>query len=190
MKIFDVGAGFYKYPGSVSIDGNSNANPDILHDLNSCPWPVNDSEFDFIYSSHCLEHLNNTRKIIEEIWRVGRNGAIVIIKVPHFSSRVAWTDIEHTRAFTINILRGFTGQFSKLSNSKAKFEVIKTKLNWQQRFDIEFLPKWILPLMPLINVVNTVISALANLNPVFCERIWCYYVGGMGEIEIKARIIK
>jgi hypothetical protein len=48
MMILDVGAGFFKYPGSVSIDGSKKCGPDILHDLNTYPWPVADNTFDMV----------------------------------------------------------------------------------------------------------------------------------------------
>lgn len=37
MKILDVGGGFYKYPGSESIDANPLTEPEILHNLNVYP---------------------------------------------------------------------------------------------------------------------------------------------------------
>jgi hypothetical protein len=110
--------------------------------------------------------------------------------VPHFSSRVAWTDIEHTRAFAIHIFRRYSEPVADLTGEKAKFKVEKILLHWHQRLDKQFLPGWARLLVPLIELANGIISFFANLNPDFCERIWCYYVGGMGEVEFRLRIIK
>lgn len=190
MKILDVGAGFYPYPGAVSIDGNAAAAPGILHDLNAYPWPVADSTYDMVYSSHCLEHLADPKRAVEEIWRVAKPGATVIIRVPHFSSRVAWTDIEHTRAFGIHSLRRFTPPFTQFGNNSAVFTPVNTRLRWQQRVDVPLIPGWARLLLPVINIANAVISACANISPEFCERLWCYYVGGMGEVEYTLRVEK
>jgi SAM-dependent methyltransferase len=190
MKILDVGAGFFKYPGSISIDGNKNSKPDILHDLNSFPWPIADNIFDMVYSSHCIEHLDEPAKTLEEIWRVSRNNALVLIKIPHFSSRVAWTDIGHKRAFSSTMFRHYTKEFARISDTKVKFEIEKIRFNWQQRIDMEFVPKKLMPFVPFISLFNEVISGLANMNIEFCERVWCYYVGGIGEMEFYARVIK
>jgi SAM-dependent methyltransferase len=190
VKILDVGGGFYRYPGSVIIDGNKDAKPEFLHNLNDFPWPIKDSEFDMVYSSHCIEHLSDPKKAVEEIWRVAKPGALVVIKIPHFSSRVAWTDIEHTRAFSTNMLRKYTQEFSKFNSTQVRFEIKKIRLQWQQRIDRELIPAKIRLFIPAINILNTVITGLANFNTDFCERIWCYYVGGMGEVQFFAKVIK
>lgn len=189
-KIIDVGAGFYKYPGSVSLDGNAAAQPDMLHDLNVYPWPVADNTFDMVYTSHCLEHLADPQRAMEEFWRIGKPGATVLIRVPHFSSRVAWTDIEHTRGFSIHSLRRYTAPFTKYGINNVEFVMVKTRLRWNQRIDTPLLPGWAKLLLPLIKTADAAISACANLSNEFCERIWCYYVGGMGEVEYTLRIVK
>jgi predicted SAM-dependent methyltransferase len=90
MKILDLGSGPWKYSGSISVDWNKEVNPDIVWDLNVSPYPFNDDEFDLVYASHCLEHLDNPVKIIEEIWRILRPNGMLILKVPHFSCRTAY----------------------------------------------------------------------------------------------------
>ncbi len=70
MKILDLGSGPWKYKGAISIDWNSETKPDILWDLNKFPYPFSDNEFDLIYASHILEHLNELIKVLEEIWRI------------------------------------------------------------------------------------------------------------------------
>ena len=190
MKMLDVGAGLNKYPGAMSIDSNALSKPDFLHDLNIFPWPIPDNEFDRVYSSHCLEHLGDPKKAVEEIWRVGKPGAEVVIKVPHCSSRVAWTDIEHTRGFSMHSFRRFSPESSRVSGNKMILKLEKVKLIWQQRMDMEFLPVWAVALMPVVRVLSVIISFLANIQADFCERIWCYYVGGFGEIEYTLRIVK
>lgn len=190
MKILDVGAGFFRYPGAETIDGNAAAKPDILHDLNIFPWPVADNSYDVVYSSHCLEHLDNAKKAVEEMWRIARPGAEIIIKVPHFSSRVAWTDLEHVRGFGIHVLRRFMPAWRQIADTPATLDVEKVILRWQQRIDDDFVPGRLKVLLPFVRAANAVITGLANLSVEFCERIWCYYVGGMGEVEFHARAIK
>jgi predicted SAM-dependent methyltransferase len=190
MKIIDVGAGFFKYPGAVSIDSNPNSKPDIVHDLNIYPWPIKDNEFDMLYTSHCLEHLKDAKAALHEIWRIGKPSAKVIIKLPHFSSRIAWTDIEHVRAFGMHMLRGFTPEYKKISNTNMVFKIEKITLRWQPRIDMEFVSGGSKLVIPFVKAVDAVINFFANLSVDFCERVWCYYVGGIGEIEFHAVIVK
>lgn len=51
----------------------------IVQDLNKNPTlPFGDSTFDFVYCSHVLEHLDDPLKILKEIERVGKEGAIIV----------------------------------------------------------------------------------------------------------------
>jgi SAM-dependent methyltransferase len=190
MRILDVGPGSRKYPGSVGIDINSKERPEILHDLNSYPWPIEDSEYDIVHCSHCLEHLDNPKRALEEMYRVAKPGGRLIIALPHFSSRMAWTDIEHKQAFSTNLFRRFTGRFAEMSPDKMRFEVMKIRFRWQPEIAKETAPAWLLRILPAVNLVNDIITGLANTNVEFCERIWCYLVGGMGEVRFEAKVIK
>jgi SAM-dependent methyltransferase len=38
--------------------------------------------FDVVYSSHSLEHAHDPRRVVEEIGRVARTGAVVAVEVP------------------------------------------------------------------------------------------------------------
>lgn len=43
---------------------------------------VQDEEFDFVHSSHCLEHLNDPYEGIQNWWRILKKGGHLIITVP------------------------------------------------------------------------------------------------------------
>ena len=49
--------------------------------------------FDHVESDHCLEHLPNPFAVMKEVHRIAKNGATVIIRVPHFSR--GFTHAEH-----------------------------------------------------------------------------------------------
>lgn len=46
-------------------------------------FPFKDEEFDFVYSSHCLEHLDKPGHFYLENMRVVKKGGFIIIAVPH-----------------------------------------------------------------------------------------------------------
>lgn len=189
-KILDVGAGPFKYPGSISIDINAESNPDVLWDLNKYPWPFNDNEFDMIYSSHCLEHLEDPKKALEEMWRISKPNAKLILIVPHFSSRIAWGDIEHKRAFSSVFLYKFSEGYKKLTCTKARFRVEKIKLRWSPPIKEGLATTTTKKLNFVIRTFDFIVSGLANLNVDICERFWCYWVGGFGEIHFYAVVVK
>ena len=44
---------------------------------------IEDESFDFVYSSHCLEHMYNVRVALKNWFRVVRKGGYLILAVPH-----------------------------------------------------------------------------------------------------------
>lgn len=39
-------------------------------------------------------------------------------------------------------------------------------------------------------LIHKILTKLANVNIHFCERIWCYWVGGFNEIYVEMRVVK
>lgn len=101
MDILDVGSGKAKTPGAIGIDFNARTAPDIVHDLNRYPWPLDDNSFDRIVCQHIVEHVADEVRFMEEIHRVGRAGALVEIVTPHFSNRFSFTDPTHLRHLSL-----------------------------------------------------------------------------------------
>jgi len=97
MKL-NLGCGNEKIAGFTGIDISPVFKPDVVHDLIK-GIPYQDSSVDEIRANHCIEHLSDTIFIMNEIWRVCKNGAIVNIIVPHQSSRMAFADPTHKRIF-------------------------------------------------------------------------------------------
>ena len=73
---------------------------EVIHDLNSFPYPFKDNSFDKIIATHVLEHLADLPRVMEELWRILKPGGILKITVPHFSSHNAFCDPTHRRYFT------------------------------------------------------------------------------------------
>ena len=102
-RVLDLGCGKNKHRieetsvTGVDIDPESGA--DIIHDLNELPWPFHDSEFDEIICQDVLEHLDDLPSIMQEISRISKDGSIVKIRTPHYSSHYAYTDPTHRRYF-------------------------------------------------------------------------------------------
>ena len=87
--ILEVGCGKKKLPGALGIDVRSSGSADVAHDLDQLPWPFEDSSFDLVLISHCLEHLKDVVATLEELWRVTRPQGTIGMEAPHFS----WCDL-------------------------------------------------------------------------------------------------
>jgi len=158
-KILDIGCGFQKRPGAVGIDLLSNSAADVFYNLNIFPWPFPNNEFDIIYATHVLEHLDDIIKTMEEIYRIAKPKARIVIEVPHFASRNMFTDPTHKHFFGARSFNYFipgTPEAS-LGYSSAKFinqylflgcHRNQIKPNWHSPLDallltiINRLPGW------------------------------------------------
>ena len=105
--ILDVGCGRRKISGAVGIDRRIHDNypadvqRNIDHDLTVFPWPIDDNTFDFVNCQHCIEHLPDTVRTMEEFSRITRPGGKVLIETPHYSWFEAFRHYEHYHQFTV-----------------------------------------------------------------------------------------
>lgn len=80
--ILDLGCGRRKQPGALGVDRVRSSDTDELFDLSEFPWPLPDDHFLIVYAIQVLEHLPDRVRTMEEIWRICRHGAVVIVSVP------------------------------------------------------------------------------------------------------------
>jgi len=128
MKL-DLGCGKNKKPGFIGLDCIKIPGVDIVCNLGKEKMPIEDNSVEEIYSMHFMEHAENLLFIMEEIWRVCKNGANVFIAVPYFNSIGAFRDPTHRHFFTYETFDHFTNT-KKLPSfySKAKFKIVSKKI--------------------------------------------------------------
>ena len=95
MQVLDIGCGRNKIPGAIGMDKIALPGVDVVHDLNSFPYPFGDSSFDEIYATHVIEHLDSIVGAMEEIHRLAKPNAKVVIVTPHYSDCSSWNDPTH-----------------------------------------------------------------------------------------------
>ncbi|MCL5730045.1 MAG: class I SAM-dependent methyltransferase [Candidatus Pacearchaeota archaeon] len=99
MKL-NLGCGNYKREGYVNCDVSEEVKPDKIIDLEK-KLPFKEDTITDVYSRHTLEHIGNFIQLMEEIWRVCKNGARIEIIVPYFAHPGAFWDPTHKRFFTL-----------------------------------------------------------------------------------------
>lgn len=178
----DLGCGLRRREGGdwITVDNNPLVNPDILHDLSKLPYPFNDNSIDEINMGHVLEHLSDPFTVMKELHRILKPGACLRIQVPHFSR--GFTHSQHKNSMDVSFPLYFNKNYHG-GYYGVDFELKSMRLDWMCMWDLKIYAvkqKWILS---ILKVINKFISWLANLNPYFCSRIWCYWVGGFEQIE-------
>jgi len=124
-----------------------------------------------------------------EMWRCCKNGAWIRIKTPHYSGPVCWHDPTHVRPFALSTFTYYLTTSERLHFSferSYRFKCEKIRLNWHSFPEDETK-------RPRSFILRSIIEWFANLNPFmqrWCERLWCYWVGGVAEIDATLRVIK
>jgi len=127
-RVLDVGCGARKYAGAVGMDVSGDTAADVVHDLNQVPWPLEDSSFDQLLLQDVIEHLGDLYAVFGELHRVGRPGARVHIRTPHFSSALAYSDPTHRRFLSAAAVRALAEPgFSHYS--AARFRIVRMRLD-------------------------------------------------------------
>jgi SAM-dependent methyltransferase len=166
MRVLNLGCGFLKedFPEReqatevVGVDHNPDSHADIVHDLDSFPYPLETDSFDLVIMQDVIEHLENVPATLAEIHRIARNGALVRIRTPHYASWYAYGDPTHKRFFGSHSLDGFDVRNPNLHYAKVRFHF--------RRRIIEFPKIWRV----------TGIAALINRNPHRWEQLLAYII--------------
>ena len=112
MKL-NLGSGYNKVEGFLSVDNNPGCKPDYLVDLGKDIWPFEDSSVDKVIVHHVLEHFGEEFfHVMKELYRVCKDGAIIDILVPFPRHDTFLIDPTHRRP----ILPQTLAMFSKKHN--------------------------------------------------------------------------
>lgn len=138
MSKLNLGCGDSRYEGFLNLDISDEFSPDIICDLKK-GLPFKDDSIDEIRASHVIEHLPDTIFIMNEIWRVCKNNAIVNIEVPHQASMMAFADPTHKRVFNEESFKYFCSNsehywIHKSYGIKCNFELVKQKTSRNSRY--------------------------------------------------------
>jgi len=108
MKI-NIGGGYKRYDGFVNVDADPLTKPEHIVNL-ECDWlPFDDSTVSEVKAYHILEHISDGFfHLIQELYRVCEDGALVDIQVPHHRSEMWYGDPTHVRFITVESLRMFS----------------------------------------------------------------------------------
>jgi len=186
--IINLGCGRTRIPGSIGVDAVAiPGSVDVVHDLNVTPYPFADGFADEVHFYHVLEHLDEPVRKLEEIHRILKPGGVLHMRVPHFSSSGAFTDITHKRPFSYFSFDVFQEGNYHSFYSNARFHILDKQIKYlglypndgvyAQHIHPNHCPWFARPFVRLIN-------RLIAVSPMLFERLWCYWVGGACEVVV------
>ncbi len=168
MRKLDIGAGPLRRKGYERIDFDKEVDPDILHDLNIFPWPIQNNIYDSVIAYHVIEHLPEINPFLREVLRIAKDGAYFRFDFPSY--HVAFIFPTHRRGYGCQALESFE-----------EFVIVKPRMEWSSGRENKRLS---------YRIANNVLTHLANYNPYVCERTWAYLVGGFSNVILEGNIDK
>lgn len=178
--VFDLGCGGRKAEGRFGVDAAQLPGVDLVHDLRVRPYPLPDGCADEVILDHVLEHFTDPLAVMEEVWRIARPAARVMIRTPHYSGRYAWQDPTHQRAFTAGSFHYF-GENGYSYYTQARFKVLSVRLQYFMEEE-----SWPWP----HRMWGRAAQWLLDRHPTFGERFLCYLVGGIDELRVALEAVK
>jgi SAM-dependent methyltransferase len=178
--VLDLGCGARKTAGAFGIDGVRLPGVDLVHDLESRPYPLPDDCADEVVLHHVLEHFADPLRLMEEVWRVTRAGGRVHIRTPHYSGPYAWIDPTHRRTFSLRSFDYF-GENDYSYYTHARFQVARARLKYFMEEE-----RWPRP----HRLWGRIVQRLLDSHPTFGERFLCYLIGGIEELQVTLVAIK
>lgn len=154
----NVGCGFLTFKDHVNLDIVKVEGVNVVHDLEKFPYHFKDDQFDEIFCSHVVEHIENIVGLMREFQRIGKKGAKIRIIVPYFASPNAWRDPTHKRVFTYNTFNYFDGCYYF---NDINLKVVKRKIIFLSNTGFMYSK---------LDFINYII----NIFPQIYERFFCY----------------
>lgn len=187
-KILNLGCGTVRIPNSIGVDRvKIEGYVDVVHDLDVVPFPFKTNSIDEIHFYHVLEHLQQPIKKMEELHRILKPGGVIYMRVPHFSSMGAFTDLTHVRPFGYFSFDCFQKNDYHHFYTSVEFEILEKKIKYLGQYPndgvyekyvhVNSCPWFARPFVRLLNF-------FINVSPMAFERVWCYWVGGATEVMI------
>lgn len=168
LKKLNVGCGQIIKPGYVNLDIINLVGVDIVHDLNKFPYPFKENSFDEILCDSILEHVDDFIKVLKELHRIAKPGAVLNIAVPFWNSTIAWADPTHKRGFTLDT---FT-YFEKTNRSEG---------DKSYYFDFHFK----------VRKQRLVGTTVGKLLPEFFRRKLAVFINNIGEgVHVELEVVK
>lgn len=97
MVKLELACGNYRREGYIGVDKVKTPETDVVCDLLTFPWPWEDNSVDEAVCVHFFEHIPGKLRprFMEELWRILKPEARVIISVPPWNSERAYQDFTH-----------------------------------------------------------------------------------------------
>lgn len=170
MKLY-LGCGKHRKRGFVNCDISKEVHPDKVLDITK-RLPFKNNSVEEIIMEHVLEHTQKPIEVLKEFYRVCKNGAVIRIQVPYFSSESAFSMLDHYSFYTFTTFDCLDKSHVEHWQGVGNFKTIKKKLHWRKQLKIF---EWIFNINPKITRIY--------------QELFCWIIPAK-ELEIELKVVK
>ena len=172
LKVLDFGCGQDKIENSIGIDKIQSDIVDVVHDLNTYPYPFEENSFDLVVCKHSISHINDIEEGLSEIFRILKPGGKVLIIAPHFSSDNTYTDYTIKHFFGYRTLDYFTTDNNGLSEKWSFYTNFKFSMVNRRLFSYKSIRKNLID--HILSFLFLPLDVIINSFPRFYEKFLCF----------------
>ncbi len=180
LKILNLGCGSKPIKGMINCDKSKYANADKVFNFEK-KFPFKNNSIDGIYAHYTVEHIQNIWKLMEEIFRVCKNGAWIEFHVPHAIHHASMAHPDHKHQFTWGCFDWVTRPESgsdRYTKTDILFKYVKRRFMYADCNQIK--RGWFIRF----------VDWLSNKYPFKYERMFAYWVGSSEEIIYIMEVVK
>ncbi|WP_353633802.1 methyltransferase domain-containing protein [Halobacterium sp. NMX12-1] len=128
----ELGCGKKKPEGFYGVDISETEVVDQTENLDQPGWDLPSDHFHVIRAVDLFEHLSNPTQFMEEVWRIAKPEAKIVIRGPHISSD-NWHDPTHKRLLGSRTFEHYTpeSRFEFYSDCSFKVNDFEIQFQWQ-----------------------------------------------------------
>ena len=166
----NLGCGGKRVDGFVGVDRWPTPAVDVIADL-ARALPFADASADEILLDNVIEHVADIPALMRELHRVGRDGARLVVRTPHFTSLSSWRDPTHVHHLSYFSMDHFTReQVAHYTSGGRAFEIVSRRLSFG-------------------GLMGNVGRLIFKHSPQAYERHWCF-VFRASTLEFVLRVVK
>lgn len=129
MIALNLGCGKRPIAGAFGIDRVALPGVAAVAEFDGIALPFATSSVELVYIYHVLEHIQQLERTMEELHRICRDGARIVIEVPYFTCVGAFGDPTHVRFFTYETFRFWSNDTDQANwFTNVRFKIVRRRL--------------------------------------------------------------
>ena len=138
----NLGCGKSSVDGYLGVDCIKTDIADVVHDLETYPWPFAENSAEKVLLVHTLEHIGDHIGFFNELYRVMQPKGRVLVVGPYYQSSGCWQDPTHKRAFNEKLFLYFSKKARESQGMGADFYPITCDFEVDGDFHYKLEPGW------------------------------------------------